>query len=937
LNSSRYLKYQEYCPLNHKKCLTLVCALTICLSAICQCGIRDILWRRIDILAHSGLTADAQLKQLELLQKSLSDCRETPDSSDAYILQRIGVTYYLKTDFLSAVRYTLESLELLNNLQNRIHISPKQKFRCYQNLEIYYDSLNLTTKKYAFIDSCINIGLSSKMTDSVLIYPICQKINYLFNIGDYERCIQYASLCQNLSGKYKYEHADIIRRVFSWKVNALLLLKDYAMAGEELSGKIEEYRHFHGNDYLGNIYSLWAGYYIGSGKLDSVLFYDDMAFRFNLKRRFDVGCASSLGSMGNVYSEYLEDYTKALSCYFSALKFADSVQSISIYDNIGNVYVKKNQFDSAYYYYQKAFDQIYAGANETGLLKKLNNGFANNMAEHIVTLVLDKADAHLSQFRQTGNRSQLAFMVDNFRKADQLMDKLKEEQSEILSKLSWRRNTRRLYEHAIEASWLAKNSEDGLYFFEKSRAVLLDDQLRESRLMKESDVLKRYRLKRSLMDLESQLDTTNILSDNYARLQIGIIKIKEEQDQFLRGIREKDPLSFARNTGGSVVNIPDIRKSLLDDQKALLEIFDGDSSIFILLITDSGSSISKIEKKLFDSLSRKFISLVSNPDILNGQFGKFVQVSRNLYSLLFPDTVLPPGRIIISPDGIFFPFEALISNHGKNIRYMLDDYSISYTYSARFLMGNFTNSTGRPTSDFMGMAPVDYAAYMNLTSLTGSDVSLEEIRSYFTKPYIVTTSLATKNNFLSNFTGYKIVQLYSHASYGDSAGRPVIYFSDSSLNLTELYSREKPAARLVVLSACETALGKVYKGEGVFSFSREFAAQGIPASVSNLWSVDNEATYRITEYFYRFLSKGLPTDVALREAKLKFIKESAGTRKLPFYWASPILTGKAEIINTKPSFSYRDLILLLALAVILLWFGINQFGRKKDRLGRSIM
>ena len=100
---------------------------------------------------------------------------------------------------------------------------------------------------------------------------------------------------------------------------------------------------------------------------------------------------------------------------------------------------------------------------------------------------------------------------------------------------------------------------------------------------------------------------------------------------------------------------------------------------------------------------------------------------------------------------------------------------------------------------------------------------------------------------------------------------PVIYFSDSALYLSSLIPDRKPVTQLVVLSACETANGKLYRGEGIFSFNRGFAALGIPAAISNLWSVDNESTYQITELFYKYLSQGLPTDIALQKAKLEFI------------------------------------------------------------------
>ena len=524
---------------------------------------------------------------------------------------------------------------------------------------------------------------------------------------------------------------------------------------------------------------------------------------------------------------------------------------------------------------------------------------------------------------------QLNQVLTSYRNADQILEMVKGEQFETESQLFWRASSRRLYEHAIEACWLAVNVDQGYYFFEKSRAVLLDDQLRETRFMQERETFDQFQLKNEISRLQFELDTTIQGSDQYARIQSNIIEKKEEQDRLLQSVRDRDPLYFARNTGAGMAGISDLQKAILKNYAGLLEIFNGDSSVFTLMITKDGSRISKIDKHAYDSLSRLFLSLLSNEDALNNQFPLFTEVSKKLYDLLFAGQAIPAGRIIISPDGICFPFEALINSSKDGIHYMIEDHTISYTYSARYLMSPFPNSTNKRQIDFMGMAPVNYAAYLHLVPLSGSDVSLNKVQSYFRNPSISVSESATKRNFLSSFSDYRIIQLYSHASYNEAIGKPLIYFADSSMDLSELFSKEKPVARLVVLSACETALGKDYKGEGVFSFSREFAALGIPASVSNLWSVDNESTYQITEWFYQFVADGLPTDEALRQAKLKFIKESTGEKKLPFYWASPILTGKAEIIRTKPRFPYGDVIVVVGITGLALWLMNRKYRRKR--------
>ncbi len=896
-----------------KKYSSLIWTLIFSISALAQCPVRDSLWQKINRLADAGIPVDSQLNVLLHFDNQLKECKTVPDSASALLYQRIGVMYYSKADYSASVKYTLQALHILNVPGKSAGKFSNQRLHCYYNLCFYYEALNQIGNKLEAMDSCISIGMTSRPVDSLVFYAIHDKMMYLINIGDYERCVQYGTLGQTFARDYGFTHSVIIKRILAWKIDALRLLNDFPQMAAELKDKIQEYEHFRNYDYIGTAYGQWADYYLGMKKYDSALLSYETSFRFEKRMKYNTGSASSLANMGVIYFENLEDLPRALNLYFQALYYSNSVISVNLFTNIANVYVRRNLFDSAFYYFQKAFDQIRPGMNERLLLNSRNNEYFNNLADYIMTLVLDKTDAYLEQYKITLRKGQLRQALISYRIADQLLDKIKQNQFELQSKLTWRNSVRRLYEHAIEACWLDHNVNEGFYFFEKSRAVLLDDQLKQDRLMQNQDASRQFQLKRSVNELEKQLDSLDPKSNNFSAIQSELIRKKEELDRLQLAIREKDPLDFARNPNERGLQISDLRAGFLKDYSGLVEVFNGDSSVFILTITGSDAKISKINKRVYDSLSKLLLSLISNPVTLNSQFPAFSSASRNLYQLIFPDQSLKPGRIIISPDGACFPFETLITSQGPDLHYMLYDYSISYTYSARFLMSPFANVSNKSAGDFMGVAPVRYAPYQNLSSLPGSDQSLQEITKHFKNEYTQTNGSALKSNFLASFSDYKIVQLYSHAGYNSTAREPVIYFADSSLYLSELISKTIPATRLVVLSACETALGQDYKGEGVFSFSREFATLGIPASVSNLWSVDNASTYKVTELFYEYIAEGLPTDLALQKAKLEFIKNAPLEKSLPFYWAAPILTGKAEIIKMKSSLTARYVIGIIGL------------------------
>ncbi len=102
---------------------------------------------------------------------------------------------------------------------------------------------------------------------------------------------------------------------------------------------------------------------------------------------------------------------------------------------------------------------------------------------------------------------------------------------------------------------------------------------------------------------------------------------------------------------------------------------------------------------------------------------------------------------------------------------------------------------------------------------------------------------------------------------------------------------------LVVLSACETGIGDIQSGEGVFGLKRAFILSGAKTVVMSLWSVPSAETTEIMKDFYSLMAEGESKADALREAKLKMMKK----KENPFYWAAFIMLGKpSEDFTFKP-------------------------------------
>jgi CHAT domain-containing protein len=113
---------------------------------------------------------------------------------------------------------------------------------------------------------------------------------------------------------------------------------------------------------------------------------------------------------------------------------------------------------------------------------------------------------------------------------------------------------------------------------------------------------------------------------------------------------------------------------------------------------------------------------------------------------------------------------------------------------------------------------------------------------------------------------------------------------DGFLRLGDLYNL-KLGAELVVLSACQTALGKQVKGEGLVGLTRGFFYAGAPRVIASLWSVRDEATAALMTRFYSTLLRdGKSPAAALRAAQVSLWKEPRWSA--PYYWAGFILQGE---------------------------------------------
>jgi len=906
-----------------------------------QCPDKTFLWKRIVFLRDSStIDGNTQLTELLRYSKGMQNCSSRFDSSYALLLQRIGLLYYKKNDFVNAIEFTRQSIEMVILNAGKPSVNYNHLIKSYNNLKIYYDSLDDLKSKAEAIDSCIAISLRTRAEYKYAKPLLADKVVHLLNIGDYHQCISYASMGETIARESVYDTVFALN-FFAWKINALLFLKNYAETEQLLLAKLRESKIIGHKEYLGTWFAQLAELETYKGNASRALQYYYQSFRYDKEAGYLLGCSQIQTNIGYfVYFKLLKNYQGAIHHYKKSLVYLNRVQpktilhsleALNIYDNIGNVYVQQEMYDSAFYFFQLAFNQLNYGANENSISHfALDDFISYNKIQYLTNLIMDKADAYLSEFKLKKNVASIQAAIRIYKVADLLVDRIRIEYAEVKSALFWRNSTRRLYEHAIEACYLINDHKEAFYFFEKSRAVLLADQLMDQHKSSDLEISKLSVLKKIILKEERELQDLSLSPDQLKDIQQQVFIHKQELEKLQKIIRQHNPLFYQNIIEPTFIELNDVNRKLIKNQNTLVELFEGDSAVYSLIITPSKLYFRQINKVTFDRLTSLFIAYCSNPSIMNKDFSGFVTTSSNLYDLLFQTCSLA-GKVIISPDKHLLSFEALLTNkNSSSPSYLIQDHAVSYTYSARYLLNHFESNSMQATHNLIGIAPIQFPAKYNLPVLTGSDKSLKNLPPVFADGNHLIAAAASRSNFLNQFSNYKIIQLYTHASGNGPNREPMINFADSALNLSELISTGKPVTSLIVLSACETGTGQVNPGEGIFSFSRGFAALGIPSSINNLWSVNDQSTYRLTELFYKHLAKELPIDIALQKAKIEFLQTASKENSLPYYWAATVLTGKTDAIRLikSPRFD-RSYIFIVVVVMALSFWSLRRISHEK--------
>lgn len=430
----------------------------------------------------------------------------------------------------------------------------------------------------------------------------------------------------------------------------------------------------------------------------------------------------------------------------------------------------------------------------------------------------------------------------------------------------------------------------------------------------------------------------------------SLFYLSRQYDAFLDRLKERHPRYYDLKYSNNVIGVPEVQEQLLGPGQAMVEYFVGDSAIFIFVIQPDDYRIIRLEndfgldqlaRQMRDGIHNAILGGESHYDSLNRQYAKAAHLLYQKLVLPFTPYVKKGTELIIVPDGAlgFVPFEAFLAElpadpkDFRNHHYLLNDYAVSYTFSATMLkeMKNIKHS-GTTAGDILFVAPAfgGESGSLTLRSTPGpllrNQAELGALQAAFAVTSLANEA-ATKERFIESAKGFPVLHLAAHGQADQKVGDfSYIEFhaGDGGEEASKLYAGElynlQLNAELVVLSACETGLGEWRRGEGIVSLARGFTYAGAKSIVSSLWKVEDSSTGQLMARFYRNLRKGHAKSQALRQAKLDALRRSPNVE--PFFWAGFVPAGDMSPLN-RPGSSRRYLytaLALLALAALGLLF-----------------
>ena len=400
----------------------------------------------------------------------------------------------------------------------------------------------------------------------------------------------------------------------------------------------------------------------------------------------------------------------------------------------------------------------------------------------------------------------------------------------------------------------------------------------------------------------------------------------------------------------AAATVDELQKRVLGERELLLDAFLGAKASFLFAVNRHECRVVRlpgVDEDLGPRLARYHDMLAHARRGWEGSGEReFIEKASiglgDLFLAPFADMLRDCDRVLVAPDGALslVPLGTLVLRDPPTGKAdpLLAAHEVVQVPSATLLgeLRNRSGSTSLPIAHRKVLAMAGWADSVGLR-LPGAVREVVWLDRHYTdvdaRREVGSEGPADLGTMLA---GYEILHFAAHTSVDDShPWRSGILLSaadghggDGYLRASQIATLRLPA-RLVVLSGCESAGGRILSGEGVLGLTAAFSVAGVPAVVATLWPVNDRATARMMETFYRSLARGETAAAALKEAQIRLGSDRRTSH--PFYWAGFVLVGNGDVrVDLAPRGDLlRNLFGIAGVGLLagFLWFGLRLWAK----------
>jgi len=665
-------------------------------------------------------------------------------------------------------------------------------------------------------------------------------------------------------------------------------------------------------------------------------------------------------------------YTKSLKIY-KQLFGVNHMNYQNTLTNLSTVYAKTNQPDSAYAYlmtaiacnakqFKDALPQIFEASPlqtkdiyQTAQFKQLPTDKEIAKLKTIEYRDLSQAIASMNTLTNILREQRQKCLANNQKEAAKdrlltaynmskvIMALAEQSRNEFVSKKNklhlLKESSRVLLGGIVMAEALDDDqyAREAFSFSEQNKSILLTEAINGNRAkilggLPDSLIQKEILLQTQKDELKKQKFLAKDEATKAALLkQENTLSIKIES--FLEKLQKEYPKYHALKYKKITAAASEVQE-LLDDESMFLEYFVSDTVIFLFAITKEEVNLHTLDINKH-TLAPKIEGLrtaLSNYKLITTKkaiaYQKFINNAHWCYQNLLSEAleeqevknliIVTDGNLGHLPFGVFLVEPAKQSQTlYKELPYLINDYNISYNYSATLWKSISGKKTHQTNNKMLACAATYPKAPNELGHRPPHLVNLrrglkpipavrEEVKSLselFDGDFLEGKE-ANERFFKNKANEYGVIHLAMHGLLHPRVPMlSSLAFTENQDSLEDNFlqayeiSRLNLNANLVVLSACETGFGQFEQGEGIISLARSFMYAGTPSLIVSLWQVNDRSTAFIMQQFYQNLSQGLPKDKALRKAKLVYLENAQGIAAHPAYWSAFIQLGDNRPIS----------------------------------------